>query len=92
MKTKRTFELNQRVAERPRRGLGEMNGLLVKRGKVVGFRQVKQRTKMSKTGFAMRPQIQVHWDGRTVADWIEAFRVIPEEDLGREAELTRYEI
>jgi len=98
MRTRRTFELNQRVAERPRRnmfvdsGIREMKVFDLKRGKVVGFREVKQKTRTSKSGFAMRRQLQVHWDGRTVADWIETFRVIPEEDLEKEVQLTRNEV
>jgi hypothetical protein len=92
MRTRRTFELNQRVAERPRRNIGDSRAFEIKRGKVVGFREVKQKTRIAKSGFAMRRQLQVHWDGRTVADWIEIFRVIPEEDLEREVQLTRNEV
>ena len=92
MKAKRTFEIGQRVAERPRRAIGTMDNLPFKRGEIMEFREMKVKTPASKKGYAIRTEASVLWDGRTVADWVQVNRVIHEHELEKEAQSVRYEV
>ena len=92
MEAKRNFEIGQRIAERPTRSVGKNNAMPCKRGEVIDIEEYKQKSKRAKAGFSLRKRLHVKWDGRSVVEKVDVFRVIHEHELSAEAELARMEV
>lgn len=89
----RIFNIGDRVSERPTRKVfsakgAAFNGRLPKVGVIVG-KELREEGKKVKS---RRPYLQVKWDIRTQPDWIVEHRVIHENELELQLEMTRTEV
>jgi len=92
MEAKRNFEIGQRIAERPTRSVGNHNRNPCKLGVVIDIEEYKLKSKRAKAGFSLRKRLHVKWDGRSVVEKVEVFRVSHEHELSAEAELARMDV
>ena len=77
----RIFNIGDRVSERPTRKVFSAKGAAFNELREEG-RKVKSR----------RPYLQVKWDIRTQPEWIVEHRVIHENELELQLEMTRTEV
>jgi hypothetical protein len=93
----RIFNVGDRVSERPTRKVfsakgAAFNGKSPKVGEILAMEIRKQRNKAAKAGFSERRYVQVKWDIRTQPEWIVEHRVIHENELELQLEMTRTEV